>query len=603
MKNTIVILLCLIGFSSAFAQESEWSWKLKGGVERTILLAPESDHWEVAVIETAPGKMQDKISSKIFARESDAREYAVSLKASNDARPKLRAFESAQESPGLVTEVVGESLWPVTQAWNAEWEREYSRWIEESVNKDFFVQTAIATDCADAAISLRWIFSREHGLPAANQLAVSRQVFSNQSIKRSWMRLPTNPDWRRDQRFRSALDYLLNHAYTHTLLRDTYPVQMSRAGVVAGTIILSIYEESGHTRIVRYVQDEDPAKLPMMIFNSTGGRIVRELYEEAYWSDYEQPARDNGGFRRMRWAVEEDRQVVIKPAREMQFYSMEQYEPEFTEGHSGFSDAVLKHIFPNLDLEARIQNGIDTIKGKIQERMRIVEQGYEACRSGACTPGSELYELWSTPSRDHQLAKFFEELSRFAQYYDFGSHWEVAIRNDLVTIQGKQYSIGAVGSAMTVGTYSSEPSVDIEKRWGLTGALYAEKASEQLRVALLARYQKISEQGTECVENPDACEVGSALYNRWNTSKMDTEIGFRFADVSYTHLGIRTYIYYAKDSADLASYQGYMDSHPLRIGPYQRSVDRWIDVIPYLNSDPRVDAQERWGGMEEPVIQ
>lgn len=61
-------------------------------------------------------------------------------------------------------------VWQVQEGWSEDHERAYSEWIQESLNADIFSNTespyyGIKTDCADAALVVRAIYSYEHKLP------------------------------------------------------------------------------------------------------------------------------------------------------------------------------------------------------------------------------------------------------------------------------------------------------------------------------------------------------------------------------------------------------------------------------------------------------
>ena len=47
-------------------------------------------------------------------------------------------------------------------------------------------------------------------------------MLTHETYRASWARLPKDPDWTKDKRFRAVLDNLLNTTYTHTLMRDSY---------------------------------------------------------------------------------------------------------------------------------------------------------------------------------------------------------------------------------------------------------------------------------------------------------------------------------------------------------------------------------------------
>ena len=63
-------------------------------------------------------------------------------------------------------EFVKASLWEVKHDWDESWEIKYSNWIEGNLTADFFKRYNMKVDCGDVVYAMRWIFAREHGLPA-----------------------------------------------------------------------------------------------------------------------------------------------------------------------------------------------------------------------------------------------------------------------------------------------------------------------------------------------------------------------------------------------------------------------------------------------------
>lgn len=190
------------------------------------------------------------------------------------------------------------SVWVAQNQWDQNWEKRYSEWVASSVTPQFFVQNNIATDCADAAISLRWIFARTNSLPAAS--TTSSSLLSNLSSQ--WDHLKTAPDWQSDERFRKALHAAINSTDTRTLFKDLYPIKLNSRSLVPGAVFINATSVSGHAEWISKTSF-DGMNNPIMFFSSTVPQRVRETlvypFMKTKW-----PVRTDNGFMRFRWAVQ-----------------------------------------------------------------------------------------------------------------------------------------------------------------------------------------------------------------------------------------------------------------------------------------------------------
>ena len=144
----------------------------------------------------------------------------------------------ALPATALVSAVTNNPLWPLQKDhWDAGDEDVYAQWILDNATPDVLKGSELVFDCAETAMALRWIFSYQHGLPAAQTLSNGTLFGSWQSTK-AWDQLPHGSTWQTDARFKAGLKFLLQNAYTHTLINDLYPVEIDRDYVRAGTIYL-----------------------------------------------------------------------------------------------------------------------------------------------------------------------------------------------------------------------------------------------------------------------------------------------------------------------------------------------------------------------------
>jgi hypothetical protein len=265
---------------------------------------------------------------------------------------QLKAYYSSSEPEEFVQdslttlEISQGSIWPVTRFWTEQAERDYAQWLQSHVSANMLFGTGLRADCADFAIALRWIYAHDHGLPAGNQLIISGRLFGSWQSTTSWDQLPTNSDWKKDLRFKAALNYLFQNSYTHSIFRDLYPVKINPLWVSPGVIYLTLRAHGGHTRT---------------LFNVESGKSCNDLRECLTIIYGNQPASERGyirnfipyrlnpnqgGFLRFRWPEKnQNGDWVLRPATAMPGYSTEQY--------SWGRDSYLKQFFSHMNIGTR----------------------------------------------------------------------------------------------------------------------------------------------------------------------------------------------------------------------------------------------------------
>jgi hypothetical protein len=393
----------------------------------------------------------------------------------------------------LQSEVRGAVLWPTTQAWSWEWEQKYAQWLLQNMNTEFYTKYKVATDCADVAYSARWIFARIHGLPAGNRLSGSNDLFTNESVREAWMKLPTAKEWYEDRRFLTALDYLLEYTYTHSLMRDSYPVAINPANFLPGVHHLNLHSTSGHTQLVHRVNVEDATAIPFYVIQSTTPRKVRPLFESLFWAS-EVPKKDGGGFLRIRWPVVTNGVYTLAPAEAMPGYSLEQYDPGFIrEPGRGMNVEVMIRLKPDVDFQAIMKGGLDNLKAHLLARVSLVEEGYKNCSAGQCPPGSDGDEAWSTPSRDQKIKEIFSQLQMLSMMSgSLADIWRAELEKTALQLQDESYTLKALKYAWDETLYSSDPSQEPGVRWGLAPGFFRAHLEKELQALVEARLKKIT---------------------------------------------------------------------------------------------------------------
>jgi hypothetical protein len=357
----------------------------------------------------------------------------------------------------------GSTLWTVSTDWDWNWEIKFAEWVKTELNAHWWKANGIATDCADVVYSARWIFARANGLPMANHL-ITGQIFSHESVMPEWENLPTASDWRQDQKFLAALDYLLSQAFTHTLWLDSYPVAVTTASILPGGYHLYIDESTGHTQLIFQV-GRRPAELPLVTLNSTVPRELRDLME---WAFFEQNADPNSrALMRMRWPRWNGGIITFTDPRAMPYYSEEQFSPAFIDSNRGtFWREVYYRLNPQADFDLIAQKTVQQIVDQLKARVPVVENGYRDCSLNPCAPGTRRYETWSTPSRDHRIGetvKIFDSLSSMI------NSWTVVgriMRQPILLLNGNQYDGSDLMSVWRMETFSSDPNDTPAARWG-----------------------------------------------------------------------------------------------------------------------------------------
>ncbi len=192
----LLCILTMILMSSTLVQaagdDSALRWQSLSSVdgrEKWHLIYSEESVWHFVAIERASGRLQTQREHLVFPSKEQALAYRQSaVPAETDDKadwfPQETLFDSASEGQWL-TELAGEHIWTATQTWNESWEERFALWMQNETDATYFERHGVATDCADVAYALRWIFARIHGLPAGNRLSGSGQLFTNESMRAS----------------------------------------------------------------------------------------------------------------------------------------------------------------------------------------------------------------------------------------------------------------------------------------------------------------------------------------------------------------------------------------------------------------------------------
>lgn len=477
--------------------------------------------WVVDEFVVRPGMLQELVSHKSFMHERDAQEY--------ESRIKLGSYTQKSLLKLVHTEDKSQGLWVATSQWDENWELKYSQWIEKTFNADFFIKHNLATDCADVAYSLRWIFARIHKLPMGATLAGTGVVFTHESVKAEWNSLPQHLDWNKDQRFLKALNWLLNNVYTRTLYEDAYPLKISPETVRTGTINLL----GMHTEVINKI-NHDSFGIPISVLSSTMPRAVRRLMERVY-TDSSPINKDVGGLLQFRWLQKSGNFWVLVQKEKMPWYSQEQYEQNLCQGVTHFSKCVMEKLGLPFIPKNIIQGQIQSIVSAVASRVDTVNQGYEKCKQMDCSPGTPGWEEWNTPSRDKRLLGMFDEGSKLVETLnqldpEVRKIWTSSLSETFITNVRENYSLLALKKNLKNKVTSIDPRDSIAARWA-SSAEGIDESARSLFARLLPERNKAIAASQFCRNNKEKCLPGSQAFTNANTINVDHDLKSMLAGV------------------------------------------------------------------------
>lgn len=468
----------------------------------------ENEMWRVDHFTAAPNRLQDLLETKTFKYEYEARAFEKKVTALNFGKRRTFAFASSELNVA--------PLWKVSHEWNDEWEAKYAVWVEKNLDVEFFSRNNFPTDCADVAYAIRWIFSREHGLPAAATLAGSNVIATHLSAKESWNNLPGHKDWSKDKRFLAGLNWLLNGVYTKTLYKDGFPVKLSRKNIKPGLINLL----GGHTELfnkVSYIEGE----IPLEVVSSTAPRLVRDLSSRIFM-DPEVTAETDGGLLQFRWPVLNNGKWDMIPKEQMAEFSHEQYKEDLCD-KKHFTFCLLDILDAKFDPKKIVKKLTDSIEQSILNRISIVNEGWSICQGIDCSPGSAGYEDWGTPSRDKRLLQHFWSASGTASSLNMDQEFMTWHEKAEVQKEGIKVKVSTFISRLSSGFVSYDPRDSVGIRWAMTVGdikTYVAKVfldSQDKRAALIAK-------ATLCRQKPDVCKNSTSMFAELSTYEIDSSL-------------------------------------------------------------------------------
>lgn len=575
-RGLLGLLACFFIGLSAQAQNSADSLKTEiiysglsaQGEKSFVVLYAENQLWHLEEILQHADGWQDVVSRRYYRTYQEA---LASQRKLQGRYSRLQAVNPlAHEISGELV-LKGGSIWPTTQTWSWEWEQKYAQWLLTSMNSDFFKKYGVATDCADVAYAARWIFARIHGLPVANRLAATKTLFTNQSLRPEWAKLPTAANWYEDKRFFAALNYLLDSTYTHTLMRDSYPVAIQADNFLPGVHFLNLRDVSGHTQLVHRV-DLSGGAIPFMIVQSTVPRKVRAVNESLFWGP-DQAKKDVSGFLRIRWPKIVNGVYSLEAPENMPGYSLEQYDPAFIrEEKRPFSMEVMLRLKPDLNFLSVLEKGFHNLQDMLVIRQDLVNEGYRQCPSRSCKPDSSLYDDWSTPSRDQHILELMNQVKMITRVpldaeltRKINAAYLQEMQKVALTLDGEEYKMKSIWFAWAYQSFSSDPNDEPARRWGLTPEIMALSLKQKLQKSLEARKAKVS------------ITEDNLLRRQLKSAETYCE-------------------FFSEDQCRRFKEQALQE--PVTLLSQKKTLEEWLDWTLWLNADPRQSRENQWGGLQ-----
>lgn len=490
---------------------------------------------------------------------------------------------------GLLGREKNQYIWLAKNQWSDEWERKYSVWLSK-ISPDFYKKHKIQTDCADAVIGLRWIFSRIYSLPAANNVADTGELFGHFSMRKEWRKYDTAENWYDDELFLAALNYVMDMTSTRTIDNDGFPVSIDEEGLVPGVFIVTQNNGSGHAKVITETHFSEVTELPLYTMASTSPRAVRLLTKEVFL-DQDWPEKGNKEILAFRWPVVKNNDWVLQPKDARSTYSLEQYDTNLKSEFPAFIEFVHSRVKGDYDPLKLVRLGVQDILFYAFQRIDVVIRGYEFCKRNSCAPGTEGDDDWGTPSRDAKLLKKFHDIDTLVKAFENLSpglydRWIAGLRSATVEIEGVTLNLSGLRFIMENNLFSSLGSDTPARRWGLNSSELLPKWMGTIEKLLSEREVIINRPENPC--NKD-CYPKTNLWVGLSTYPIDAELNNLYTQV-------KTYC----TTIDVKGCQNYFANKGQKTLFYNgevKTIESWFNIIPYFHSDARVSIGRRWGNI------
>lgn len=356
----------------------------------------------------------------------------------------------------------GKPLWVTKQdSWTEQDEIEYSQWFEKNASKSFNLKSNLLADCADTGLLFRWVYARDHQLPIANTMVGSGKLFGHFSGSAAWDKLPTDPDWKKDERFKQAMRYLFDNTYTGTVYSDLYPTQINANFVHPGSMYMIIRQNSGHTQSIYHLDKEMSA-----IRTLWGNEPARESVYES-WIIWE-PAVKNL-FGAWRWPSLVQGQWKLIKGIDMPGYSTEQFTQRKLLGEKKFQEWVLKNLGMTTSADKLFEQEVQNLRDNLDFRLNITVRGTLICGYQHCDESGVDYDAYSTHSRDQRMLVSHKKIDSLMEVVSFATFQNVIAKyklSDEFLNKYSYYHYILYSSSTLLDIMQPSANLKFHERWG-----------------------------------------------------------------------------------------------------------------------------------------
>lgn len=495
-------------------------------------------------------------------------------------------------------------LWtPTKNDWSEDDENKFAAWFKKNASTTMAVGSGLEFDCADFGLLGRWIYAHDNKLPMITSLAGSGKLFGHFSESKNWTNLPTDNDWRKDERFKAAMRYLFDSTYTHSIFNDLYPIKISKDYVTPGSIILTLRSgNTGHTQVVYDVgmQSYCGADCISVLYGNEPSREY--AYKTQADIRYHQSA--GGGFLRWRWPQLKNGKWQLAPKTSMPGYSLEQYDQSGL-SYDEFNNYVYESLGFKVEPYRKAYSLANSLSHDLNDRLMTTSQGTIFCYYQFCDPQGTVFDQYSTPSKDK---RFREKRDQLLRLFDYLTPDE---QLDLISMFKRDIFIGLSGVPVTVADYifnangisdrmASDPSTSFEQRWGLENLNVRQSVLLKSSLFLFGwrfRTDVVNSAIRVCGEGATpTCDPLSPEITKLSTTTMDASLRAVFKDVTTGFATLsssdKRFVTYASDRLQL--HKGCLSNlyNYCSLSDYLFQGNSYIDK---MSSDPIQSFRKRMG--------
>jgi hypothetical protein len=515
-----------VSFTDPFGQ----SWR------RWIVIQEIEERFLLLVVEAPASSLDDSLTSQIvverkyFPKAARQELLQSALHFQNLKDLPLRAPEHYRQQ-SLLTAKSSRPLWTTSaKSWTEQDEADFSKWYTANLNREYFKGEGFDVDCADFTLLVRWAYAHDHKLPVANTLSGSGKLFGHFSGRADWDLLPDAPSWRNSKRFKAAAKHLLSSTYTKSIIRDLYPIELSKKYITAGSVYLNIRGGNHHAELIHKVGMQAFCPRSECISTLFGNLPARDIVFEGL-PRLTSLKEGEGGFLRWRWPEFNSGRWGLRAAKKMPGYSLAQFSKP-TLDPSAFEEFVQAEMGLVITPVDRAQSRARGLWNALMYRRHNTADGYFHCHFQYCDPKGTMYDDFSTPSKDRRFREvrdmFLAQLKQIPSNDIYLNELIQSLKEPLfvgheISTYDYVFNVNGVSDAM-----SSDPTVSYAARWGLAETADNELllANSLFMMAYFDRYRTVQKAINECApeSRPLRCNPRSPEIVKLGTHRFDRSL-------------------------------------------------------------------------------